>query len=97
MSSTLHKPFVKAAFLLAAALVAPWLPAPGPPMSRLVRWRGSPPWLNSSNPSMPVAILGRSLEVALFFLYTIAFQYRWQQCTSLDLVGQPWIAFWWKV
>jgi hypothetical protein len=29
------------------------LPAPGPPMRRLVRWRGKPPRLNWSNPRCP--------------------------------------------
>ena len=39
------------------------LPAPGPPMSRVVRWRGNPPRLSSSNPSMPVASLSRGCVV----------------------------------
>src|SRR6187549_3821616 len=43
-----------------APLTSAWsaktvLPAPGPPMMRLVRWHGSPPYVILSKPSMPVS------------------------------------------
>src|SRR5687767_6851006 len=40
-------------------------PEPGPPLTRVVRWRGSPPWLSSSKPGIPVGILGRACMAAM--------------------------------
>jgi len=37
--------------------------------SRLIRLRGKPPWLSSSNPWMPVAIFGRCEECLFSFHY----------------------------
>ena len=48
------------------------LPVPGPPMTRLVRFRGSPPRLISSKPCKPVGSLDGSRGVALFFAVTPA-------------------------
>src|ERR1700741_5383083 len=48
------------------------LPVPGPPITRLVRFRGSPPRLISSNPWMPVATLDRTRGVTFSFAVTPA-------------------------
>ena len=47
------------------------LPVPGPPMTSVVRFRGSPPRLSSSNPLMPVASLDKR-GAALFRAGTLA-------------------------